>query len=457
MNRQDHTTGPRRQKRRAGAFALAALVVTAATQAAATNVTEQTCATVGIGFEVPTVPSTSLRIVLAEGDELEMRISDGYYYKDGVYTPYYITGSAIFIVTEGQAGTYWVNRSQPDTPLSVDCYVGGRELTSLGDLQADLTPIIITGQAARMAAAVSRNADGALGGKGGAQVTNSGFFFQTAGLAAKVDPDAPQITASTMGTASDWNAWMMGSYNRIDGAGDTFDGSKSDLLAGVDYRIAPDQILGVMLGLGRVDFNLLVESTAGTFDSNGQTIGTYWAMRSASGLKAEALLAYTRSSYDVALGTTTGSFDANRLTVAGSLHGTIQRGGFTIEPGATLVYGIERQAAYTNSADGDVDGQTVRAGRLSVGPKVWLPVQSGAGGQMMPWLGVHVEHDFSNAASEPVSGMPAMNNRTSLRLSGGVDVAMANGGALSFDVQVGGLGNSKVRDYGMGLSFAMPF
>ncbi len=341
------------------------------------------------------------------------------------------------------------------------------------------TTLIMQNQMSNLIDGVNQNVFSRLNGGGANSVSPNSFFFQsnayslqqrakardelTAGLLALSanNPDSPQNEASPFGFLDEeaemqnqWNFWIRGQGTNFDDNGSSFDGYTFDVIAGVDRKLGSNAVFGILTGYGKSDFDTLITGVAGGFAADGFHIGAYGGMLLSETLIFDGLVAYTRSDYDNTSGTTSGSFDANRITVAANLTGSMEFENFTLNPMIGFTYASEGQSAWIDSAANAHASQTVTAGRLSAGPKVTFhPYQLGEA-MMQPWLAAKWEYDFSNAGSDPTLGLPDLGDLSSARLSAGFVARLENGTSLSMQVDGSGLGSGAYTAFGgsVGLS-----
>ncbi|MBN4066226.1 autotransporter outer membrane beta-barrel domain-containing protein [Ahrensia sp. AH-315-G08] len=241
---------------------------------------------------------------------------------------------------------------------------------------------------------------------------------------------------------SPWNVWASGRYAYFDG--DTFDGGVGTVNAGIDYGFNENFLLGAVIGYGRADIDV---GATGTLETRSYTLGTYFGAKLGGTIMADGFVAYTKSDYDVASGGTTGQFDANRLSTGINLYGSIVMDKFTVQPGISFIYGSEKQDAYIDSTATAVAGQTIKSGRISVGPKIIFNAIETNSGSISPWIAARFEHNFSNTNSAANTGAPDLGNNNSGRLSAGFSSDFG-AGTFSLSGDVGGLGTGDYISYG---------
>ena len=357
----------------------------------------------------------------------------------------------------------------------------GDDSKNLGNQQSSLSNLVMNLQANALGDGLFGHLDGVFGGgsNGGPVVTASTFSASTTGVAEWLDEnrkrnletqlaDLPSqeggqavtvmpVAALMPRTKPKWNAWIKGNYRFYDGDGSSFDGDTIDVLAGIDYRVSDSVVIGLAGGYGVTDFDTLTGGTSGAFEADGYTAGAYMGIRLGDNAQFDTLAAYTYSDYENRVGAVTGEFSAHRVTVGARLKGTFESaGGFFIEPGVRVLYAEERQDAYTDSAGVRQSSLTIRAGRVSAGPKVGYVHRSDEGSTVKTWLAAYGEYDFSNQGNAPTSGLPDFDDIISGRVSVGFSASSASGIGISLEGDVGSLGSGEYISYGGTARIALP-
>ena len=337
---------------------------------------------------------------------------------------------------------------------------------NLDNQQKALSGLSINGQMNNLATGVSDYLDGRLDDSdNGLQVTANGFSASTTGFAnilnryqAKQNNPLAGLNgdASTSGyTSPAWNAWIKGNWNIYDG--DNFDGHTVDVMAGVDYDYSDTAIIGMLGGYGTSDFDVVTSGTAGSFNGDSYSIGPYIGLKLSEHLRFKALAAYTYSDYTNVSGTTDGNFNAHRATVSAELTGTWNYDAFFVRPGIRFVYAQENQDSYTDSAGITHSSLVIRAGRISIGPKIGYTHSFETGGSFRPWLALSGEYDFSNQGSDAGSGLPDLSDVLSARFKAGFAATTTTGISLSMQGNVSGIGSDQFTGYGGTARLSVPF
>ena len=343
---------------------------------------------------------------------------------------------------------------------------GSSASDKLASQQKALSSLAMSGQMNNLATGVSDHLDGRLDDVGGdLEVTANGFSASTTGFAAILNGYQSKQNnplaglngdASTSGYSTPaWNAWIKGNWNIYDGT--NFDGHTIDVMAGLDYRYSDTTIIGLLGGYGVSDFDVVSSGADGSFKGDSYSFGPYIGMKLSEHIKFKALAAYTFSDYANASGTTNGEFDAHRATIMAELTGTWNYDAFFVSPGIRFVYAQENQDGYTDSAGTTHSSLVIRAGRISIGPKIGYTHKYQDGGSFRPWLALNGEYDFSNQDIEASAGLPDLSDVLSARFKAGFDATTATGISLSLQGNVSGIGSDQFTGYGGTARLRVPF
>lgn len=355
----------------------------------------------------------------------------------------------------------------------------GQSSQELGSQQAALSTLVVNFQSNNLGDAVFEQLDDVFGGGDGPVITLTGFSASTRGVANWIGrkrqeqlesrladlparEDGTKVTVTPVANLlpmpqPDWNAWIRGKYAFYDGDGSSFDGHSIDVLAGFDYRVREGMVIGLVAGYGNADFDALTGGTSGAFTADGYTAGPYMGVKLGDNAQFDALAAYTYSDYDNRTGTVSGDFTAHRVTVGARLKGTWRHEGYFVEPGIRVLYAEEWQEAYTDSAGVRQSSLTVKAGRVSVGPKIGYSHRTDDGLSVKTWVAARGEYDFSNQNGAPTSGLPDLDDILSARLSAGIEATTADGLNVAVEGDIGGLGSGEYTSCGGSARVGMPF
>ncbi len=255
---------------------------------------------------------------------------------------------------------------------------------------------------------------------------------------------------------NDSKVWVKGNYSKWDGDNNSFEGDRADLVIGADTKLSNDLVVGGLIGYGKTDFTTTLVGTS-SFDAKSATIGVYIGKRFANGVIFDATVTYSSVDYDVlTLGGVTGSFDADRYVVAGTIRRQYVLDNVTVEPLVSLVYARENQDAYTNSAAVAIPANSVEAGRLSAGSNFYFKPQSAGNGIVKTRLGLMGEYEWNDQNVNLATGLPDFDGVFSGRIEAGLDYVVGSS-TLSANAHVAGLGSGQYTNYGLSLKFSMSF
>lgn len=269
-------------------------------------------------------------------------------------------------------------------------------------------------------------------------------------FAARSDRIAPVLNAVAGGdglsAASEYandtrmTVWSEGSITLFDD--DLTDHGRFGIVhAGADYLATPDLLLGIAT---QVDWMSQRNRTnTGRTSGIGWMVGPTLTARLDEGYFFDAVLSAGQSYNEVnPLGTYTDDFTTTRLLASASIIGDVQFGHYSIQPGLSFTYMVERQHAYTDSNSVKVGAQTFAQGQVRIGPRVERAFTLEGGDTLSAFLRVDGISTFGNA-SDYSSGSLA---RDTIGLTGEVELGgtyQATGGtSLSLSGSYAGIGTN---------------
>ncbi|MFY0636287.1 Ig-like domain-containing protein, partial [Maricaulis maris] len=240
---------------------------------------------------------------------------------------------------------------------------------------------------------------------------------------------------------SSLDVWMQASVASVSDnrAGLGSDADFSIVHVGTDIMVSENVLAGVLIQYDQTDM------TTGDWNSavegNGWMAGPYMVARISDHTYLDLRAAWGQSDNSVnPIGTYTDSFETDRWLIEANLAGDILHGGWRVTPGVGLAYFHESQDAYTDTLGIVIPGQTITIGRLSAGPEVAYRFENAAGGYVEPYLNVTALYDYDDADVFNAAGtLQTLGHlRGDARL--GLTMEMANGGRISGEVSMIGLG-----------------
>ncbi|MBL4785588.1 MAG: autotransporter outer membrane beta-barrel domain-containing protein [Cohaesibacteraceae bacterium] len=342
-------------------------------------------------------------------------------------------------------------------------------LNVLVTCSAATTPIntVVNQQASDLTSAIF---DDALGSRfresSGDQVTAAGFSASAKGLAntlqhktiasyapiSKSEAAYPSPQSETM----DWNAWTRVRLAGYDSEGTAFEGQSISAFVGLDRMFGNNLVVGLVGGYGIFELDTDTSGVMGEFNQKGYTLGSYAGLKISNTLQLDVFGAWTRSEYETVSGTTTGDFDANRVTVAAHLRGIFEQEKWFLEPSARIVYVREWQDSYTDSGSNLNASKIVSAGRLSLGPKIGLIHYLQSGTELRPWISAKAEYDFANTILTN-SNLQKMSDFASVRVATGFQATTTGGLSMAMRAQLFGLASNQYLGYSGTARISLPF
>lgn len=437
------------------AFSLSAVLLTSETnQAHAGTPAILTCAGISSGYILSTTQHIQVTVVVGETITVS-EIDPMAEFRHNSDTPQPANPPVIFSITTNSVHEF--RSTTAGLNVSVTCSpVAGAPTNTVVNQQAnDLTSAIF---------------DDALGSRfresSGDQVTATGFSASAKGLANTLQQKAISSYApiskseaaylSPQSETMDWNAWTRVRLAGYDSEGTAFEGQSISAFVGIDRMFGSNLVVGLVGGYGIFELDTETSGVMGEFNQKGYTLGSYAGLKISNTLQLDVFGAWTRSEYETVSGTTTGEFDANRVTVAGHLRGIFEQEKWFLEPSARIVYVREWQDSYTDSDSNLNASKIVSAGRLSLGPKIGLIHYLQSGTELRPWISVKAEYDFANTILTN-SNLETMADFASARVATGFQATTTSGLSLAMRAQLFGLASNQYLGYSGTARLSLPF
>jgi len=189
--------------------------------------------------------------------------------------------------------------------------------------------------------------------------------------------------------------WIQGAYSNLDNGtiGASADGNIVNTALGLDYKLTDRLVIGVSGLYETVDIDTGTLGGRGNLKEDGFGIAPYIGFELTPNWTANATAAYSWLSYDAkrSNNTISGSFDATRWFLNGSLDGSYAAGKIRLMPTVGIMYMEEKQDGYRDSSGGLNESNTIKIGRLSAGGKLGY-----AFGTFMPYVKLIGEYDFEH-------------------------------------------------------------
>jgi hypothetical protein len=233
-----------------------------------------------------------------------------------------------------------------------------------------------------------------------------------------------------------FQAWASVRHTKVstDGALNSLEGAQWNGLAGFNYRMNPELVLGVFSGIEVLSFD---DAASAEFAGQGVTGGVFGVWRPGNGLRLDGQISATRLAHDVRSGGVTASFDATRVIAAGGLTGSAALGSIMLEPSLRATGVWESQDSYSDSLGATHVGRSFYFGDIAAGLRVSTTIDVGEGRTLSPFAGGSLNYRFSGGdASKTLKAMDDF----SARLSAGFNAKLNDAVTLGVDGNVSGLG-----------------
>lgn len=259
-----------------------------------------------------------------------------------------------------------------------------------------------------------------------------------------------------VGRLSLWSeARGTGILDRQSGAGGIA-GSQINVTSGIGLQLRPGFVVGALSGYESFDYDL--RSLGGNLKGDGYTGGLYVGGKIMSTAWFTLVGTYSRLAYDVAAGTASGTFDANRWMVSGTIAGRVPlaRPNSYAEPSVNLLYLKETQDGWRDTLGIAQASREFDEGRFSVGSKFATDMRM-SHGVLTPHVGAYADYYFGGNTDLPtgIDGI-GVNHNWSLRTVAGISMAFDRGMTLKLDGSIGGIGD-ETKTYMLRAGFATRF
>ncbi len=250
---------------------------------------------------------------------------------------------------------------------------------------------------------------------------------ETLGYGASGSKDAPYQSRSR------FNTWVKGEYVDFDDdeANADRDGHLWVVTSGIAMQVGAQTTIGVLSRYrdGEADSNALNAELDSEFYGGGAFLTTTLG----GGLKVALAGLYETGDNDIRIGTATGSFDSEHVTLEGRIDKRFERGTFWIEPGVGIRYIDTDQDNYTDSAGTLVTNQDLTLGRLTYGPTVGTTIVRG-NATLKPFAKINGVWDFENDGTFATSTAGTFTSGdNAINLGGGIEIAYASGMVLKVE------------------------
>lgn len=316
-------------------------------------------------------------------------------------------------------------------PLIQD-FIAALDYSDLETVQATLGSLVPDGMLAQVSGLASSNYRLHRLAQNHLAMTRSGeAIIETP---ASTDAKGGVIPATTTSASNRGNVWGTFSYDwkEADFDDTDFDGEDASFTAGVDYRIANDWLVGLMLDGSQGDYDY----TGGSSDVDSLRIAVYGTYGQSTGLYADFLVGYGNHDLDadralggILSGSSDSSTDADSLQAMLTVGYAMQSGNLKHGPYAGLEYQNVDADGYTQDSilPIDVEGFDFDSFRLLVGYRAEATY-----GKFTPYASIAYAHEFEDGEIGTTATLP---------------------GGERFRVEGGGLDSAVLISIGTGYSF----
>jgi outer membrane autotransporter protein len=166
--------------------------------------------------------------------------------------------------------------------------------------------------------------------------------------------------------------WFTGTWSDLDNdlSSTAYDGDAYLLMAGYDYAVADNFILGIAAGYDWVDID--TQFNNGNLESDGFTISPYGVILIGDSFSLDAMLAYSFLDYDVDRnnGNVTGAYDAHRFMAGVNFSYYYIQDALNLTAKIGYVYSTEESDAFIESDGTAVEDRDTDLGEFRIGGRV---------------------------------------------------------------------------------------
>jgi outer membrane autotransporter protein len=278
--------------------------------------------------------------------------------------------------------------------------ISGVNEPSNAEVGGCLRPIIDTHVLIAVSDAVRKVVAGRLADEAGEVAEPAGLVLESPEeVAARLAGDgtiAVAPTADVPAAAAEqrpWNVWVDGKYSWIEGKAQIDDskGPLTNVMAGIDYRLATNVVFGLM---GTYEHSRL--ETGGILPiaqkTEGYGGGAYVGVTVTPNIIFSGMATYAAIDTDLDK-SSEGSTDSDRVQLSGAFTGYWYSGLTRFSPSLTLAWSKEWQDKYS---DGFTPAQQFETGLLSAGTVLGHTFALGTTTTAEPWAGAFFDYRFIN-------------------------------------------------------------
>lgn len=271
--------------------------------------------------------------------------------------------------------------------------------------------------------------------------TSLSAIRQTAASTGPQMPGQEQFSLAGKTGMESLDIWLEASFTSVDDNRLGLDSETSfgAYYLGMDLMANDDLLVGALIQFDQA------ETTTGMLRSevegDGWMAGPYMVARVGEETYFDARVAWGQSDNEVnPLGLYTDSFETERWMFEANLTGDFHQGAWRISPQAGIAYFTEEQAAYVDTLGFTIPSQEITIGRLSAGPEIAYRFDMPEGGYVEPYAELNVLYDYDDAEVFNSSGVLQSLGTTRADARFGVNAALSNGGMISGEIALQGVG-----------------
>lgn len=263
----------------------------------------------------------------------------------------------------------------------------------------------------------------------------------------KVIPTADAVVPPA---ATAWNVWLDGKYSWQDEDSpiSDMDGSLVNLLAGADYKVTSNLVIGIM---GTYENSDLKGSGAlpPTQKTNGWGGGAYL------GLNLNDNWVFSANVMATSIDTRANALpklDSVRLQTSEAVTGYFYSGTWRFTPSLAFAWSKEWQEGI-----GLLNDQIIETAILTPGLQIGNTIAMGGNTTVEPWIGSQFDWAMRNRTVDKVLGTVFSDPHLDLRLQGGLNFAFGGNAQLGLSGEVAGLLRKDMKSYTGGVNLAWQF
>jgi outer membrane autotransporter protein len=242
--------------------------------------------------------------------------------------------------------------------------------------------------------------------------------------------DAPAAAPSTL-----WNVWVEGKYSYLDNDDplSNLDGDLWNVLAGIDYKLTDNFVLGIIGSFEASDLEGGGVLPA-TQDTEGFGGGVYMGLNLTENIVLSSSVLGSVIDTDTTLGAPA-SFESERVQASAALTGYWYSGTIRFSP----MLSVEWSKEWQDDKAGILADQTFETAILTPGLQIGNTFAISDTSTMEPWLGAQLDWTFVNETRDDLLGKIVDDTSVDLRLQAGINFAFGTNAQLALTGEVSGI------------------